>query len=203
MKRNSSIQKQPALLIRTLFLLVMLVVFTGGDLAVKELVNRKLKYRNDVVVVPGFWHFRYETNDDIGFSLLHDITSTMKTRNKWLLLVILQGTGTLLVIVFYFISRRWKHLFPLALVISGALGNVIDRILRGYVIDYVMWFHKQLVWPIFNLADVYTVAGAFLLFIILFFFSKELSEPVKPSYAISTDEEMSISDTDDTLEDKK
>jgi len=68
---------------------------------------------------------------------------------------------------------------PLALIISGAMGNVLDRIIRGYVVDFVMWAFKFIPlplfnpWPIFNLADVYTVSGAILLFIILLFFSKD------------------------------
>jgi signal peptidase II len=55
---------------------------------------------------------------------------------------------------------------PLTVIVTGALGNVIDRIFRGYVVDFVMWIFKFIPhplfnpWPIFNLADVYTVCGA-------------------------------------------
>ena len=72
-------------------------------------------------------------------------------------------------------------MIPLGLIVSGALGNVIDRIIRGYVVDYVMWYYKDFIWPIFNLADVYTVIGACLLFIVVFFFSKDLDLKEKSS----------------------
>jgi len=98
---------------------------------------------------------------------------------KWIFLVILQGLGTVFVISFFFYAKRWKYLLPLALIVCGALGNVLDRIIRGYVVDYVMWTVKFIPlrifnpWPIFNLADVFTVIGSVALFIILFFFTTE------------------------------
>ncbi|MBN2545348.1 MAG: signal peptidase II [Spirochaetes bacterium] len=105
---------------------------------------------------------------------------------KWIFLVFLQGSGTFLVFLIYLFTKKWKYIIPLALIISGALGNVFDRVIRGYVVDFVMWTFKFIPhplfnpWPIFNLADVYTVSGAVLLFIILLFFSKdELKEDVK------------------------
>ncbi|MCK4796729.1 MAG: signal peptidase II [Spirochaetes bacterium] len=227
---------------KAVLLLLFVLIFTGSDLIIKQIAYKNLKNKPDVIVIPGFWRFHYEINDDIGFSALRSFDKYLgapqkikvekyeskilnKLENdyqkrllknyyaidnenkfyklndninkndkmiirrilgsigyktgKWLLLVIIQGLATLVVIVFFFYSKLWRLLFPLALILSGALGNVIDRIIRGYVIDYVMWTFKfipcQLFnpWPIFNLADVCTVIGAISLFIVLFFFSKE------------------------------
>jgi signal peptidase II len=47
----------------------------------------------------------------------------------------------------------------LLLVTAGALGNYLDRIVRGYVVDFVQIPH----WPVFNVADIYVTAGAILL----------------------------------------
>lgn len=161
---------------KVLLLSIIVIILTGGDLLVKEIAHRNLRNSDDVEVIPGFWKFKYVTNDDIGFSILSWLDKYLNKTQKWIFLVFLQGTGTILVIVFYFYSNTIKHLIPLALITSGALGNVIDRIIRGYVVDYVMWYYRDFVWPIFNLADVYTVIGASLLFIILFFFTKEEKE---------------------------
>ena len=98
---------------------------------------------------------------------------------KWLFLVFLQGMGAILIILFFFYSKELKYLIPLGIIIGGALGNVFDRIIRGYVIDYVMWTIKFLPiplfnpWPIFNLADVFTITGALILLVIMIFFSDE------------------------------
>ncbi|MCG8571801.1 MAG: signal peptidase II, partial [Spirochaetes bacterium] len=92
---------------------------------------------------------------------------------KWILLVLLQGLGTIIVLIFFFTVDDIKQLLPLALILSGAFGNVIDRIIRGFVVDYVLWFYKDFYWPVFNLADVYTVVGAFLLIFVLFIFPEK------------------------------
>ena len=56
------------------------------------------------------------------------------------------------------------QLFALSLVLSGALGNVIDRLRLGYVIDFIDVYVKTHHWPVFNIADSAICIGAFLLF---------------------------------------
>jgi lipoprotein signal peptidase len=105
--------------------------------------------------------------------------------SKWLFLVFLQGMGALLIILFFFYTRELRYLLPLGIIIGGALGNVLDRIIRGYVIDYVMWNFKYIPiswlnpWPIFNLADVFTICGAVILIIVMMFFSDEKDQTAK------------------------
>ena len=159
--------------IKILILAVVVIVFTGSDLIVKEIATRNLRNAPDVVVIPGLWTFHYVVNDDIGFSILNWLNDFLNRTQKWIFLVILQGIGTIIVISFYFYSKSYKYLIPLAFISSGALGNVTDRIMRGHVVDYVKWFYNDFIWPIFNLADVYTVTGAIMLIIVLFFFSKD------------------------------
>ena len=60
----------------------------------------------------------------------------------------------------------------LLLVLSGAIGNVIDRAIRGYVVDFLEVTFIR--WPVFNLADIYVVIGAcFILFLSLFVIKEE------------------------------
>ena len=171
--------KQPPLYFKIIILVAIVLVFTGGDLLVKELAARTLRHRPDVTVIPGFWSFHYTENKDIGFSMLRFLDSFFSRQGKFILIVSLQLAGTFVAIGFFFHLKRWKYCLPLALIISGGLGNVLDRIIRGYVVDYVKWYIGSFVWPIFNLADTYTVVGAFTLGVILFFFSKDLNEPEK------------------------
>ncbi len=127
--------------------------------------------------------FEREIAAEINRDILKNIFSSVDYRtSKWLIIVLIQLLATILVAFFYFRSSLFIHLLPLGLIISGALGNVIDRIIRGYVVDYVMWsfkfIHLRILnpWPIFNLADVFTVTGTILLFIMVFFFTKEKEE---------------------------
>lgn len=215
---------------KLVLILIGLVVFTGSDLVVKSIVEKKLRNIPENVsqyafkqfltvdtesgiianayqeqddgsyllveknarklheiwkqirrfgfdhrkeIIPGGWYFIYETNEDIGFSILRWLDKYMSDAAKWGLLVCLQGGGVLLIFA-YFLCVKEMHVFiPLAVIVTGALGNVIDRIVRGYVVDFVMWIFAFIPhplfnpWPIFNLADVYTVCGAISLFALL------------------------------------
>jgi len=174
MKIFSFLDTKPKCFICKILLIIFVVlVLTGTDLIVKEIAAKNLKNHQPIEVIKGFWSFYYVVNDDIGFSFLSWLNNYLNKNQKWIFLVCLQGLGSIVVISFYFYSKTFKYLIPLALITSGALGNVTDRIMRGYVVDYVMWYHKSFVWPIFNLADVYTVTGATLLFIVLIFFPKD------------------------------
>jgi signal peptidase II len=175
MKFTEIMDKQPKNLSgKIAILLAFIIVLTGTDLIVKEIAHRNLQNKPDVVVINGIWSYHYVVNDDIGFSILRDITQNLQPGHKWLLIVLLQGAGTIVVISFYFYSKTLKYLVPLSFIVSGALGNLTDRIIRGHVVDYVMWhYYEKFIWPIFNLADVFTITGAVMLFIVLLFFSKE------------------------------
>ena len=55
---------------------------------------------------------------------------------------------------------NWRSALPYALVIGGAIGNVIDRQMHGHVIDFIQWYVGNHYWPAFNVADSAIVVGA-------------------------------------------
>jgi len=76
----------------------------------------------------------------------------------------------------------------LALVLGGAVGNAIDRVLRGYVIDFIdwhwfdpLWMRPSLHWPTFNLADSGITVGLVMLFLEMLFAKKAAKEPAAPA----------------------
>lgn len=164
-----------------LVLAVCIVVLTGADLVVKEVVNRTLKGGRPVEVIKNFWYMGYVENDDIGFSALHNVTKGLSVRGKYILMLCLQGAAIAAAVVFIFNLKLLKYILPLAFIISGGLGNFIDRLFRGFVVDYVMWYFDFIPlrlfnpFPVFNLADCYAVCGTIMLLIVMVFFSKEHS----------------------------
>ena len=54
----------------------------------------------------------------------------------------------------------WRTALPVSLVIGGAIGNVIDRLQHGHVIDFIQWHWREHYWPAFNIADAAIVGGA-------------------------------------------
>jgi signal peptidase II len=165
-----------------LFLVIVAVLLTA-DLIVKQVVATTLVGKPDVVVIPGFWSFHYTANYDIGFSLLRFLDNLLSPLAKLILIVSFQFLGVAVATYFFFSPKEylgsWLKRLPLALIAAGGLGNAIDRIIRGYVVDYVFWYNIPLIhtWPIFNLADTYTVVAVIVLIIFLLF-TKEEKKPV-------------------------
>lgn len=73
-------------------------------------------------------------------------------------------------------SEKWTAI-GLSLVLGGALGNLIDRLLYGHVIDFIQWYYQDYYWPTFNIADSAIFVGAGILMIHgLFFYRPQSSE---------------------------
>lgn len=124
-----------------------------------------LAMKEPIVVIPEVFEFRYTENRGVAFSMLQD--------QRWIFVpVSLLMTAILLVMLMRSPMRRSK-LFSIAttMVIAGAIGNLIDRILLGYVVDFL--YFRLINFPIFNVADCFVVVGAILLFVFCLFGMKE------------------------------
>jgi signal peptidase II len=100
---------------------------------------------------------RYVENTDIAFNLLRWVPETI----RFPALLVLGAVGVLALCLLLFRARQkvGMLLFPLILIAAGAIGNYLDRVFRGYVVDFVHLRH----WPVFNVADVYVTVGYALL----------------------------------------
>ena len=67
--------------------------------------------------------------------------------------------------------------FSVMLILSGAWGNALDRLFRGYVVDYFEFTFIN--YPVFNVADIYVVCGTVILAVLLLFFIKDEPEKKK------------------------
>jgi signal peptidase II len=84
-----------------------------------------------------------------------------------------------LVVYYFFMIPTAEKLtkISLSLILAGALGNLIDRVFRGYVIDFLDLYVKKWHWPSFNVADSCVTIGAFLLVFIVFFKRRRICTP--------------------------
>ena len=157
----------------TLLLSVLSVAFLiGVDQFTKYLAVVHLREQPPVAIWPDVFELQYCENPGVAFSLLE---------NKRWLFIPLTVVMMLLLIVVLLRSPLCRHLvfrFSCALIVAGGLGNLIDRIFLGYVIDF--FYFKLIDFPIFNFADCCVVVGAFLLmFYLLFIFKDDKSTPLK------------------------
>jgi len=142
-------------------------------------------------------YFTYVHNDGAAFSFL--------SGQRWLLSAIALGVSVWIVIYERRLQARHPlHLAGLACILAGALGNVMDRIRLGYVIDFLDLHHGgRNIWPIFNVADICINLGVALL--ILYFWThpevkpdSAQSAPADPASAETKEEENKESQVSQT-----
>ena len=140
--------------------MIWLIIILGIiiDQLTKLLVVANLPFNSTVSVLGDFFGLRYIHNQGAAWSLLEEHP---------MLLVVLSLVILIVVIVLLYKTPKEQKLLRagFALVIAGALGNLIDRIRLGYVVDFLRLPH----WPIFNIADCLLVVGVILICIVLLF----------------------------------
>lgn len=143
---------------------LLTVSLFGCDHATKLAAESTLSQGRVVGLVSGVLELRYAANDDTAFSLLRSF-GIARTPS---LLLAPAAFALLGMVAMWIASRkrasRLQHV-AFALVVGGALGNVVDRAMRGYVVDFIHLTR----WPVFNVADVAVVAGMLLLVLCAFF----------------------------------
>lgn len=151
---------------------ITVIVLVLLDQITKWQALTKLKPIKNIVVIKGFLDFTFVENRGAAFGILSG------KRVFFILLTVVVVVG--IIYSFYKLPKTKEYNWlkcGLVLVLSGAVGNVIDRAVRGYVVDFLeVTFIK---WPVFNLADIYVVIGAcFILFLSLFVIKEEEKKEV-------------------------
>lgn len=119
------------------------------DQATKQLAEAKLTAYQAIYVLP-FFDLTLMYNKGAAFSFLSDQGGWQ----RWFFVVLALGVSAVLVSWLRRLQAEEKWVaIALALIIGGAMGNVIDRILFGQVIDFVHLHYQQYYWPAFNVAD--------------------------------------------------
>ncbi len=132
------------------FLIVLFII--ALDQLSKFAVLNNLKEVGDIPLIQNIFHLTYVENRGAAFGFF---------QNQKLFFVI---TTTIVVaaIIFYLLRTKnlmWPLKIGLYLIIGGAIGNLIDRLRYGFVVDF---FHIVNRWPVFNIADSAIVVGAIL-----------------------------------------
>jgi len=151
--------------------LVLSAVVIVLDQLTKYWVLTSLPEYTAIPVIDGFWNWYRTYNTGAAFSFLADAGGWQKWFFTILAIVI---SGTLAWWLAKTPRRDWRTALPFALVIGGALGNVIDRQIHGHVVDFIQWHWQDHYWPAFNLADAAIVGGAIGIVLFGFFPAKRV-----------------------------
>lgn len=141
------------------------LLLVAADQVTKWLAVANLEYLVPVPVIEGFWNWTLVHNYGAAFSFLSDAGGWQ----KWFFAGLAAVVSVVMALWLRLTPRAdWRNALPLALVIAGAIGNLIDRVRYGYVVDFVDWYVGKHHWPAFNVADSAIVAGAVLLVLFSF-----------------------------------
>lgn len=143
-----------------IILSILFAAFIAADQLTKHIAVTKLMPLETVPVIKNILSFTYVENFGAAFGIMQ--------HKKIVLLVITFLIAAVFVV--YTIKTKNKnkmYLISLCLILSGAVGNLIDRISRGYVVDMIQVLFID--FPVFNVADCCVVTGAVLLCIYVLF----------------------------------
>ena len=131
--------------------------FTLIDQLLKFWLQSSLSYHEVIKVIPYLFSITYVENKGGAFSFLSNLP----------FFFIIFSLVVIIFLVVYGIKNNLNSLQKVAFscLIGGALGNLLDRIIKGSVVDYLAFTFGKYAFPVFNLADILVVCGVFLLLI--------------------------------------
>ncbi len=143
--------------------LIVLAALTALDQWTKALAVQHLKGQEPFVIWEGVLEFRYHENTGAAWGML---------KEQQILFYVLTVVFCVVVLVeIYRLHKDIRYMpfvYTLLLVLAGAVGNFIDRLLNQYVVDFI--YFKLINFPIFNLADCYITISVFIMVLLMFFY---------------------------------
>jgi signal peptidase II len=138
-------------------LILALTLLVGCDHASKRVAKGELEGQAPHSLIRGVLDLQYVENTDVAFNVLRAVPPRVRAP-----LLVVTGTAAMIGLLGVLLFRRGRSPIGRAgilLITAGAAGNVLDRIVRGHVVDFVHVPH----WPVFNVADAYVTVGAVVL----------------------------------------
>lgn len=117
---------------------------------------------NHSISINNFLNFTLAFNHGAAFSFLSDAGGWQ----RWFFIIF--SLIVILIITYILVKEKNSQYIAFSFVIGGAIGNLYDRILYGYVIDFIEFHYNSFYWPIFNIADIAISIGIILLLYSMF-----------------------------------
>tara|TARA_Y100000590_G_C15717635_1_gene1012408 strand:- start:2313 stop:2795 length:483 start_codon:yes stop_codon:yes gene_type:complete len=144
------------------FLLVLIPILVLIDQLSKKWALNNIFFNQNYIEVNKFLNFTPVWNKGISFGMFSDFTNV----NFFMTII----TSIIILIIFFWIIRVKNIILNLSLllIISGAIGNLIDRLKYQAVVDFIDFHINNFHWPVFNLADSYITLGASMYIFVIF-----------------------------------
>ena len=129
------------------------------DIVIKLIISNNLILNQSISVINNFFYITYVKNTGVAWSILS---------GKINLIIVITLAIIILLIIYIFNKKSYGvlEIISYSMLLSGSIGNLIDRIIYGYVIDYLDFNILGYDYPIFNFADICIVIGIILILIV-------------------------------------
>lgn len=142
---------------------IVILLLIGLDQLSKIWAINDLKAIGSIPIIQNMFHLTYVENRGAAFGMF---------QNNQIVFIIVAVVAS--IVGLYYIYKKKLNLLgniSIVLIISGAIGNLIDRVRLGFVVDY---FDFRFIWDyVFNVADIFVVVGTILLCIYIIVFEKD------------------------------
>lgn len=139
---------------------LVFIICVSLDLFTKFLIQNYL-FLNQSIKINQFFDIVYVQNYGVSFGLFS------REIPHWVL-VLIALLVVILILYLMIISNKNLEKNAYFLIIAGAIGNIIDRILNSYVVDFISLHYEMFYWPAFNFADIYITIGIIMLVVGIF-----------------------------------
>jgi signal peptidase II len=143
---------------------VIFLLVIGADQLTKLWILQTFELYQAKEIIPGFFNLVYVTNTGAAFSMLAGVDSPW--RHYFFLCIGVIAFIGLTIAAYRFRASHRGYVIALALIAGGAVGNFIDRLRYGSVVDFLDFYYGSYHWPAFNVADSAICVGAVLFLLV-------------------------------------
>jgi signal peptidase II len=137
--------------------LTWLAVILISDQATKLIVDRTMRLHQSIPVIEGLFNLTYIRNTGAAFGIFAGSAEIF--RRPFLIIVSIAASGFIVTLLRRLPAQETGLIIAMTFILGGAIGNLIDRVIYGEVIDFLDFYWSGYHWPAFNIADSFITVG--------------------------------------------
>lgn len=179
---------------KKIYFLISILIFIA-DIVSKYFIDKYLKY-SIKKIIGDILIFAYTENRGVAFGFLNNLPEFIENIMPLILKIIVAVAMILIIFIMISINPKKQKLSMIGftMILGGAIGNLVDRIMRGYVTDFIsMGFNETIRFPyIYNIADASITIGIVVIAIGVFLFKEDFEKKTETEETINEDENQSL-----------
>ena len=144
---------------------LFIIFLISLDITVKQIIFYTIDL-NNFIYINVFFDLTHIHNFGISFGLFSNLLPA------WIF-VFIGLIITIFVLILFLQSKNMLEKWGYTVILAGAFGNILDRLINGFVIDFIYLHYKEFYWPAFNFADIYISIGFLMIILQMYYDVRE------------------------------